>query len=163
MTGRSYSHDMDEESVILYVTSSLAGVDVFDSSRNRFFFYDPGGDGEPDRRMPFATLVTSDEYDSASDLDRPGIYRLNIGVSPDTYRRLFGSGVPRVGADGIVDTGHDFTALDQIMPHPIYAPQFWVCVLSPSATTFESVKPLLAEAHQRSANRHARTHKADSR
>lgn len=157
--GRSYSHGMEEESVIQYITSSLAGVDVFDSSGNRFFFFDPGGDMEPDRLLPFATLVTSDEYDSASDLDRPGIYRLNIGVSPDTYRRLFGPGVPRAGADGIVDTGHDFTALDQIMPHPIYAPQFWVCVLNPSAMTFESVKPLLAEAHQRSASRHARMNK----
>ena len=48
---------MDEESVIQYIISSLAGVDVFDASGNRFFFFDPGGGMEPDRRFPFATLV----------------------------------------------------------------------------------------------------------
>lgn len=34
------------------------------------------------------------------------------------------------------------------MPHPVYAPQFFVCILNPSEATFEEmVKPLLAEAY----------------
>ena len=43
--------------------------------------------------------------------------------------------------------GHDFTALDQLLPHPVYARLYWVCVLNPSAATFEVVKPLLANAY----------------
>ena len=39
----------------------------------------------------------------------------------------------------------NFTALDQIMPHPIHAPQSWVWVLNPSEATFEAVRLLLAE------------------
>jgi hypothetical protein len=34
------------------------------------------------------------------------------------------------------------------MPHPVYGRNHWVCVLNPSDSTFESVKPLLAEAYQ---------------
>ena len=29
------------------------------------------------------------------------------------------------------------------MPHPVYGPNHWVCVLNPSDTTFENLKPLL--------------------
>jgi hypothetical protein len=46
-----------------------------------------------------------------------------------------------------VDTGHDFTVLDQLIPHPVYATQSWVSVLNPSAATFEAVRPLLDEAY----------------
>lgn len=152
---------MDEESVIQYVTNTFDGVDIVEASGDRFFFYDPGGDLEPDRTLPFATLVTGDHYDTVSNLDRPGIYRLNIGISRDTYRNLFGPDLPRAGEDGTVDTGHDFTALDQIMPHPVYAPQFWVCVLNPSEATFALVRPLLAEAYDRAVSRHARLHPTD--
>jgi hypothetical protein len=51
---------------------------------------------------------------------------------------------------------HDFTALDQLMPHPVYAPLSWVCVLNPSAATFDVVRPLLAEAYQRAVGRNAK-------
>jgi hypothetical protein len=42
------------------------------------------------------------------------------------------------------------------MPHPVYAPQGWVCVLNPSAETFERVKPLLREAYEIAVARVAR-------
>jgi Family of unknown function (DUF6194) len=72
-----------------------------------------------------------------SKLDRPGIFRLNIGVSKDTYAKLF----PADGGD------HDRAALDRLMPHPVYGPNHWVCVINPSKSTFESIKTLLEEAH----------------
>jgi hypothetical protein len=83
----------------------------------------------------------SDEYDSASNLDRPGVYRLNIGVSKATFESLVGSAA-----------NPDYTVLDQVVPHPIYAAQHWVSILNPTAATFDSVvKPLLGEAHERVA------------
>jgi hypothetical protein len=92
--------------------------------------------------------VTSDQYDSASNLNRPGVFRLNIGVRKETYQSMFGAAPAFPAGGGVVDTGHDFAALDQIMPHPIYAAMAWVCVLNPSTATFESVRPLLAEAFE---------------
>ena len=48
------------------------------------------------------------------------------------------------------------TALHQLMPHPVYAPQSWVCVLNPSPETFRAAQPLLAEAYAMAVRRHAK-------
>lgn len=157
---------MDEAAITQYITDTFDGVDVQVASRDdgspeiawgdSFFFYDPGRDIPPDRRFPFATIVTKDygDFDCASNLNRPSVFRLNIGVSKDTYISLFGSQPSRPGADGVVDAGHDFTALDQLLPHPVYGKMYWVCVLNPSAATFQTVRPLLAEAYDLCVGKH---------
>ena len=163
---------MDEASITRYIADTFAGVDVVVASRetgapevawgDTFFSYDPDRNLDPKRGFPFATIVTKDygDFDCASNLNRPGVFRLNIGVSKDTYRSLFGPQPPPLGASGVVDTGHDFTALDQIMPHPVYAPQSWVCVLNPSEATFQAVRPLLAEAYELVVRRYAKVRPA---
>lgn len=138
---------MDETSIIQYLTDTFDKIQVTTSNGNHFFFYTPE-DKVPERAMPFATLVTNDDYDQVSLLNRPGVFRLNIGVSKTTYHSLLGSQPSPPPASGINDAEHDFTALDQLMPHPIYGHLFWVCVLNPSETTFQTIKPLLAEAYQ---------------
>jgi hypothetical protein len=159
---------MDEASIIRYIADAFAGVDVVqptDASGgpeiawgDTFFIYDPERDLEPKRRWPFATIVTKDygDFDRAPNLNRPGVFRLNIGVSKETYRSWFGPQPSPPDAAGVVDTGHDFTALDQILPHPFYAPQSWVCVLNPSEATFQAVQPLLAEAYDLAVRRFGR-------
>ncbi|MGH8601673.1 MAG: DUF6194 family protein [Gammaproteobacteria bacterium] len=62
----------------------------------------------------------------------------------------------RPEAGGVVDTGHDFAALDQLLPHPVYGWMSWVCVLKPSIATFQTVKPLLAEAYDLAAGKFAK-------
>lgn len=147
---------MDAASITADIVEAFGGVDVVVADGNRFYFYDPGRDRPVDRRFPFATLVTSDVYDRASDLDRPEVYRLNVGVGRDTYRALFGPPPATPAGGGLVDTGHDFTALDVVMPHPVYAPMSWICVLNPSAATFAQMQPLLAEAYQQAAGRYTK-------
>jgi hypothetical protein len=159
---------VDEASITRYIADTFDGVDVVVASRetgapevawgDTFFSYDPDRDLEPKHRLPFATIVTKDygDFDRASNLNRPGVFRLNIGVSKDTYRALFGPQPPPPGSSGVVDTGHDFTAVDQLMPHPVYAPQSWVCVLNPSEATFQAVRPLLAEAYELAVRRYAK-------
>jgi hypothetical protein len=158
---------MDEVSITQYVTDTFDGLDVVVASRetgapevawaDTFFIYDPRRQLPPARQFPFATIVTKDygDFDCASQLNRPGIFRLNIGVSKETYRSLFGP-QPAPPAGRAVETGHDFTALDQLMPHPVYAPMSWVCVLNPSAATFEVLRPLLSEAYQLAVSRYAK-------
>jgi hypothetical protein len=146
---------MDPDAITKFITDTFDGVDVVVASGNAFYFYDP------DHRFPFATLVTSDIYDRSSNLDRPSVFRLNIGVSGQTYRKVFGPQPSPPSDDGVVDTGHDFTALDQLKPHPVYAPQSWVCVLNPTEVTFQTVQPLLAEAYERSVKRQARARRGD--
>ena len=127
---------LDEAAIIDYIRMRYPGADILTAGSGTFFSLDP------EKHWPnFATLVTSDEYDSASNLSRSGIYRLNIGVSRSTFERLAGS---------IPDP--DYTALDRVLPHPVYAAQHWLSILNPSHATFEStVTPLLDEAHERLA------------
>ncbi|MFO0750434.1 MAG: DUF6194 family protein [Myxococcota bacterium] len=153
---------MDDVEIAKIIAERFTGVDVLVASResgapevawgDSFFFYDPARSGDP-QRFPFATLVVKDYpgWDAASNLDRPGVFRLNLGVSKETFRARFGA--PSQAVEG----GHDFTALDVVMPHPVYAAQSWLCVLNPSAETFErEVMPLLADAHATAVMRHGR-------
>ena len=127
-----------------YITSTFEGVETETNFGYLFFFY---GD---DHMLPFATLIAADnEYDHISNLNRPGVFRLNLGVSKQTFQQLFGTGKVDVSE-------YDFTTLDTIMPHPEYAPQSFICVLSPSDETFQRLQPLLAEAYQLAVQRHTR-------
>jgi hypothetical protein len=148
---------MEQEAISGYIADTFDGVDVVTADGNAFYFYEPGGETPPDHRFPFATLVTNDLYDQFSNLDRAGVFRLNIGVSRQTYEGLFGAKAVRSDADPATNDD-DFTALDTIMPHPVYGNMFWVCVLNPSAETFETVKPLLAEAYGRAVRTHQGRH-----
>jgi hypothetical protein len=159
---------MDEASITKYIIDTFDGIDVVVASReagspeiawgDSFFSYDPGRQLPPEHRFPFATIVTKDygDFDCGSQLNRPGVFRLNIGISKETYRSLFGPQPAPPAANSVVETNHDFTTLDQLLPHPVYAPMSWVCVLNPSDTTFLTVQPLLAEAYQSAVRKYAK-------
>ena len=138
---------MNESSVVEYITKTFPEVETTSSFGYTFFFY------RSERKLPFATLISSDyDYDRISNLDRPGVFRLNIGISKQTFQSLFGTTKVDVG-------NYDFTSLDVIMPHPDYAKQHFVCVLSPSEATFERVGALLAEAYDIAVRRYTSQNK----
>jgi hypothetical protein len=145
---------MDEAAVIASITSAFEGSETTVADGNTFFFTGS------DHMFPFATLVAGDEYETVSDLNRPGVYRLNIGVGKETFRAHFGDETtfPDMNAGlGAIPTNYDFAALDRLLPHPVYGRQLWVCILNPSAATFEKVvMPLLTEAHAIGVQRDAR-------
>jgi hypothetical protein len=149
---------MDQETIIQYITDTFTGVEIQrpadgPGAGDTFIFYDPQHDTDPSRRLPFATIVTKDyqNFDTSSQLDRPNVFRLNIGVSRDTFQALFGHLPTEDGTET-----YDFAAFDRVMPHPAYGRQSWVCILNPTPETFETVKPLLAEAYSRAAGQYAR-------
>lgn len=81
-------------------------------------FYNPG------RTLPsgvyFCTFKERDgENHRASVLTRDGVFRVSIGVSPATYVARFGPRPARPAKGGVVNTGHDFAALDVLTPHPV--------------------------------------------
>ena len=145
---------MDQETLAQYIVDTFDGLDIVTADGNAFYFYDPARSVPPDRRQPFATIVTNDLYDQVSNLDRPGVYRLNVGVSRQTFQGLFGEQKPPADAAEAVERGYDLAALDTVLPHPDYGFMFWICVLNPSAETFEAVKPFLAESYERAVRRH---------
>ena len=142
---------MHQDAIIQHMTDAFEGLDVLRPSDgpgagDTFFYYDPEHNIDPSKRLPFATIVTKNygEFDNLSQLDRPEVFRLNIGVSRDTFMRLFRHPQNEAATRAAV---HGFAARDRLMLHPLYASQSWACVVKRSAETFETVKPLLAEAY----------------
>jgi hypothetical protein len=76
--------EMTEASIDSYITTAFEGIETQTVSGDTFYFY------RSERMMPMVTLVTSDANDTASDLNRPGVFRLNIGVRRGTFESLFG-------------------------------------------------------------------------
>lgn len=144
---------MDLDAIIDYIGRTFKGTQIDEDSENRFFSYIPDPDVQLSGWTPFATLVANDAYDEFSQLNRHDVFRLNIGVKPETYRKMFGK-QPSPREPETVAQGRDFAALDQIMPHPIYAAMSWVCVLNPSEKTFRVVQPLLEEAYRLAVRRY---------
>jgi Family of unknown function (DUF6194) len=138
---------MNESAVIDYIMKTFPNVETTTAYGYNMFFY------RSDRKLSFTTLIASDyEYDHISNLNRPGVYRINIGVSKQTFQSLFGT-------EEINVNDYDFTALDVILPHPEYTQYHFICVLSPSEETFEKIRPLLAEAYDIAARRYASQNK----
>jgi hypothetical protein len=42
---------------------------------------------------------------------------------------------------------------DTLLPHPIYQKMYWLCVLSPSKSTYSSMEALLRESYELQSNR----------
>jgi len=128
----------DPEAIKRTILETWPETDVVEALGAAFFSLD----GE--KHWPnYATIVTTDEHDEGapSNLARPGVFRLNIGVGRETFQRL---------VRGMVEP--DFAAFEQILPHPVYAKQLWISILNPSDATFRDVvMPLLTEAHDRLA------------
>lgn len=145
---------MDEQDVISWIRA-LPGIEIVEDQGDHYVFADPTQPAN--NRIPFATVMTADRYDQFSHLDRPGVYRLNTGVSPARYRARFG---PEPFPKDPAASGYDFTALDTVMPHPVYGSMFWLCVLNPGEETFAQVQPLIEEARELALGRAQRARRA---
>ncbi|MDX2140680.1 MAG: DUF6194 family protein [Chloroflexota bacterium] len=132
---------MNQSEVEAFV-ESLDNVQREENFGYQFFFVGN------DHRLPFVTIANSDnEYDSVSKLDRDGIFRINIGVSRQTFDSLVG----HQSSEAV-----DYAQLDAFLPHPEYAKQNWVCILKPSGGNIEATKNLIIEAHSIAAARLSR-------
>jgi hypothetical protein len=131
----------DPATIVQYILDTFADADLVEAMNAYFFSVDP------EKHWPnFATLVTTNEHDDVSDLDRPGVFRLNLGVDRGTFEAISGA-----------DADPDYTAFDTLLPHPVYGQQRWISILNPTHETFEqTVVPLIALAHARIAATHAR-------
>jgi hypothetical protein len=133
---------MDEQAAARYIVDTFPDVETTEAFGYTFY--------RDEHMLPFATIAATDnEHDQISNLARPGVFRLNIGVSRQTFERLFGAESPRL-------EGYDYTTLDTLMPHPEYAAQSFICVLSPGEATAQEVRSLLAEAYERAVRRYNR-------
>lgn len=152
---------MTEDEIVAF-TGALPGAAVVTAGEgtgapeaawgDSFFFYDP--DGMPEaRRLPFATVVVKDYegFDTSSDLNRPGVFRLNVAVGRERFEAELGY-APAEHAGRAA--GIDHAVLDEVIPHPVYAAQGWLSIVCPGPRTDEAARALIAHAHRRAADRH---------
>jgi hypothetical protein len=151
------------EDEIIEFAAALPGVDVMTAGEadgapevawgDSFIFYDPDRDIPADRRFPFATIVTKDYggFDEASDLNRDGIFRLNVSVDRHKFEELIGY-PPAQHDEHAAD--FDYSVVDAVIPHPAYARQAWVSILNPGQRTTDQARTLITEARDRAAARH---------
>ena len=137
---------MRPDEIIDRLTSRFDGLAPKASWGETSLFYNP--DLALANGVYFCTVKEHDgANDRSSELDRPGVFRLALGLPAECYERLFGSRPVRPAKGTAVATGHDFTRLDVVMPHPIYAWMGWIQVLNPSDETFGSMESLFAESY----------------
>ncbi len=121
-----------------------------------FFYYAPDGE-MPQHVQPYATIVTKDyPDDTASELDAPDRWRVNLHVDRATFRELTGE-EPRS-----LSRPRDYAATDLFSPHPVYGALGWVAVVNPGEQTSETVEQLLREAHEAARARFERRRETDA-
>jgi len=122
---------MSETEVIAAIQNLAPDVKSMEHEGITFFFTGA------ERMFPFATIVPRDEeYDRFSNLDRPGVYRLNFEMAKAAFRERFSGANP------------DFRALDILMPHPVYGANSWVSILNPSPGTFGEIRRLVEASYR---------------
>jgi hypothetical protein len=105
-----------------------------------YFYHAPDG-RMPERTQPYGTIITKDyPDDTASALDAPGRFRVNIHVG-------------RERADALVPSDPAPTEADVFRRHPLYGAAGWVCVIDPAERTEDAVLDLLREAHESARQR----------
>jgi hypothetical protein len=129
---------MEQAEVERFVTS-LANVECDENLGYQFFYV---GDWH---MIPFVSIAeTGNLYESISKLDRDGVFRINIGVNPATFKSLFA---------GVDLEKVDFSVLDTFLPHPHYSAQSFICILNPSEKNADQLKKFIHEAHDLAAER----------
>jgi hypothetical protein len=133
------------DSIIEHLLDRFEGTRVVEAWGERSIFYNPGL--LLPRGVYFATVKEKDgENDKASHLDRPAVFRFNVGTTKPLFRERFGPPPARPGKGGVVDGPWDFTAADTITPHPVYGWMSWVAVLNPSCATLSAMSEIVEAA-----------------
>jgi hypothetical protein len=74
-----------------------------------------------------------------------------MSVGRRRFTELFGYRPAQLG-DHHAD--FDYTAIDTVFPHPVYAKQGWVSILNPGERTADQARALISESHGRAVARH---------
>lgn len=138
---------MESNDILKYCIEQLDGAVMVNSWGEKGIFYNP--DNVLKRGVYVLTVKEKDgENDKSSGLNRENVYRVNLGIRKSTFIKMFGYIPKRPAKGGIVDMNYDFSCIDHVIPHPVYAWMGWICVLNPSEKTFDDLRPLIHEAYE---------------
>ena len=137
---------MTRDQIILEVQNNFKGLVKNKNWGEIGLFYNP-----ENRLSKGVYLLTFKEKDGANDkasnTNRENVYRMNLGISKESFFQLFGTKPKRPKAGQIIDMPYDFSELNRVMPHPVYGWMNWICVLNPTRKTFNKLFPLIEEGY----------------
>ncbi|NEP80737.1 MAG: hypothetical protein F6K17_08780 [Okeania sp. SIO3C4] len=151
---------MVNESIIeTYLLETYKHLNIINSWGERSYFVNPGM--KLKRGSYFVTIKSKDgENDRASYLNRAGVFRLNIGLTPEKYEEIFGLRPSRPPKGGVIEGDFNFQALNVFIPHPVYGWMGWIAINNPDLDNFEKSQEYLDIAYEkafRSASRKLKT------
>ena len=136
---------MEPEEILNHITKRYPDTVVLSAWGEKAVFYNPKN--KLKRGVYFATVKEKDGvHDKASNLNRPNVYRLSIGIPRDVYLQMFKRVPMRPHKGGVVETGNDFTSLDVFLPHPVYAWMGWITINNPSEGRLTEILMLMDKA-----------------
>lgn len=110
---------MKPDEILKYCLENLEGSVLVESWGEKGIFYNPGRVLK--RGVYILTVKEKDgDNDKGSKLDRPGVYRVNLGVRKDTFVKLFGAVPKRPGQYSEIcgDGGEDCKGAEGIFYRP---------------------------------------------
>lgn len=137
---------ISDERMIQYCLEKYPDIVLHHAWGETALFYNPGSKYK--RGKYFLTIKKKDgANDQASSINREGVYRVNFGIGKRRFIERFGYLPRRPEAGGAIDMPVDFTELDALIPHPVYAWMGWVSILNPTQEKFDIVIKLLDETY----------------
>ncbi len=103
-------------------------------------------------KMPFVTIVTKDYkgFDDESQLNRGGLFRLNIELGRERFEEAFGFSSAAWEENR---AKFDVAAIDRFFPHPVYGKSGWACIINPCEGSRNLVESHLSSAFRFAYNR----------
>ncbi|MAK60166.1 MAG: hypothetical protein CMK09_04230 [Ponticaulis sp.] len=140
---------MTPEDLTDIICSTYDGVIFKPFWGDQSFFYNP--ENRLSNGTYFATMKLKDgENDSASHINREGVWRLNIGLPVKAFEARFGKRPTRPAQGQSIEGEWDFTTLNTLTPHPVYGWMGWAAILSPSRETYDThLAPILDQAYHK--------------
>lgn len=146
---------ISSDRLIDFICKRYSGLIVKSSWGETGLFYNP--EHKLANGVYFLTIKDHDgENDKSANLNRPDVYRVSFAISEKVFFEIFGEKPPRPLKRSVVNTGHNFQKLDELMPHPIYAWMNWVQILSPSENSLNNIVKLLDDSYLNVKNKYAK-------
>ena len=139
---------IDVNTIETYLLETYEHINPVNSWGERSYFVNP--EMKLKRGSYFATVKSKDgENDRASHLNRPRVFRFNIGLTTDKYEEMFGIRPPRPPKGGAIEGNFNFQALNVFMPHPVYGWLGWIAINNPNADNFAKSHEYLDIAYKK--------------
>ena len=138
---------LTSDEILQYCLENLSGTVFHSCYGEKCIFYNP--ENKLKHGIYVLTIKEKDgNNDKSSNLNREGIFRINFGVTKNTFINKFGFIPARPLKGNTVDMQYDFSTLNMLLPHPVYAWMAWVSILNPDKNSFYNIKQFINESYE---------------